>query len=191
MRTITQHNSDSTTVGWEVSAQLQAARISPLHDRGRQPRSGIPAPPGDHTQSRPHQLTEANLAALWRNYAALGYLRLIYTNTVAVLKPDLISRAMSGIQHTPAVFLTATEATARDRLHAREADTQLDAYLTRRATMARHVETTAPPSVCHRLVSPPIVGHESQSPAGVLRLKFEPYDFLRTSMPVRSFSTTW
>jgi hypothetical protein len=55
----------------------------------------------------------------------------------------LISRAMSGIQHITDVFLTATEATARDRLHARGAGTQLDAYLTRSATMARHVETTA------------------------------------------------
>ncbi|GAA3106781.1 hypothetical protein [Nonomuraea salmonea] len=48
-----------------------------------------PAPDGD-----PHRtaMTEANLAAVWANYAALGYRRLIYTNTVSVLEADLITR---------------------------------------------------------------------------------------------------
>jgi hypothetical protein len=46
-----------------------------------------------------------------------------------------------------AVLLTASDATIRDRLSAREIGTQLDAHLARSATMARHLETTAPPSV--------------------------------------------
>ncbi len=35
-----------------------------------------PPPPGDSARTK---LIEDNLAALWRNYAALGYQRLTYT----------------------------------------------------------------------------------------------------------------
>jgi hypothetical protein len=133
-----------TTVGWEVSVQLQAAHIAHCLVEGDNLDQAFPAPPGDPSRS---QLTEANLAALWRNYAALGYRRLIYTNTVSVLEPDLITRAMGGTPRITSVLLTADDATARHRLGAREIGSQLDAHLTRSAAMARHLETTAPSGV--------------------------------------------
>jgi hypothetical protein len=92
-------------------------------------------------------MTEANLAALWRNYAAVGFRRLIYTNTVSVLEPDLIARAMGGAPRIIGVLLTADDVTARLRLGGREIGSQLDAHVSRSATMARHLEDAAPSSV--------------------------------------------
>jgi hypothetical protein len=92
-------------------------------------------------------MTEANLAALWSNYVALGYRRLIYTNTVSVLEPDLIARAMGGAPRIIGVLLTADDATARQRLGGREIGSQLDAHVSRSTTMSRHLEDAAPPSV--------------------------------------------
>ncbi|WP_327588028.1 hypothetical protein OHA25_14245 [Nonomuraea sp. NBC_00507] len=130
-----------STVGWEISAQLQAAHIAHCLIEGDNLDQAFPAPPGD-----PHRthMTEANLAALWRNYAALGYRRLIYTNTVSVLESDLIARAMGGTTRITSILLTADDATARHRLGAREIGSQLDAHLTRSARMARHLESNAP-----------------------------------------------
>lgn len=92
-------------------------------------------------------MTEANLAALWGNYAALGYRRLIYANTVSVLEPDLIARAMGGAPRIIGVLLTADDATAGHRLGGREIGSQLDAHVSRSTRMARRLEAAAPPSV--------------------------------------------
>ncbi|MFI6967279.1 hypothetical protein [Streptomyces sp. NPDC050255] len=127
-----------TTVGWEISAQLQALRIAHCLIEGDNLDQAFPART---------KMTEANLAALWRNYAALGYRRLIYTNTVSVLEPDLIARAMGGTPRITAVLLTADDATARQRLGTREIGSQLDAHVTRSTAMAQHLEATAPPWV--------------------------------------------
>lgn len=131
-----------TTVGWEVSAQLQAAGVSHCLVEGDNLDQAFPAPPDDPARTK---LTEANLAALWGNYAALGYRRLIYTNTVSILEPDLIARAMGGTPRIIGVLLTAEDDTARDRLGAREIGGQLDAHLRRGTAMAVHLESAAPP----------------------------------------------
>ncbi|MEV6423618.1 hypothetical protein [Streptomyces sp. NPDC051662] len=136
-----------TTAGWEVSAQLQAAQIAHALVEGDNLDQIFPAPPEDPSRSR---ITEANLAALWRNYSTLGCRRLIYTNTVSVLEPDLIARAIGGTPRIIAVLLTANDATAQQRLSGREIGSQLDAHLTRGARMASHLETTAPAWV-HRI----------------------------------------
>ncbi|MFJ7194016.1 MULTISPECIES: hypothetical protein [unclassified Streptomyces] len=136
-----------TTAGWEVSAQLQAARIAHALVEGDNLDQIFPAPPKDPSRSR---ITEANLAAMWHNYSALGCRRMIYTNTVSVLEPDLIARAMGGTPRIIAVLLTANDATAQQRLSGREIGSQLDAHLTRSAKMAVHLETTAPAWV-HRI----------------------------------------
>ncbi|MFF8973604.1 AAA family ATPase [Streptomyces sp. NPDC014995] len=133
-----------TTVGWEISAQLQALRIAHCLVEGDNLDQAFPAPADDPARTK---MTEANLAALWRNYAALGYRRLIYTNTVSVLEPDLIARAMGGTPRITAVLLTADETTAQQRLGTREIGSQLDAHVTRSTAMAQHLEATAPPWV--------------------------------------------
>ncbi|MCS7484499.1 hypothetical protein ACFFQW_40215 [Umezawaea endophytica] len=130
-----------TTVGWEVSVQLQAAHVPHCLIEGDNLDHAHPAPIGDPARTK---LTEANLAALWGNYASLGYRRLIYTNTVSVLEPDLIARAMGGSPRITAVVLTAEDATAQHRLHAREIGSQLDAHVTRGAAMAQRLEAAAP-----------------------------------------------
>ncbi|MEE4494955.1 AAA family ATPase [Streptomyces sp. BE230] len=130
-----------TTVGWEISAQLQALRIAHCLIEGDNLDQAFPAPADDPARTK---MTEANLAALWRNYAALGYRRLIYTNTVSVLEPDLIARAMGSAPRITAVLLTADDATARQRLDTREIGSQLGAHITRSTAMAQHLEATAP-----------------------------------------------
>ena len=136
-----------TTAGWEVSAQLQAAQIAHALVEGDNLDQIFPAPPGDPTRT---QITEANLAALWRNYAALGCRRLIYTNTVSVLESDLIARAMSGTPRITAVLLTAEDTTARLRLGSREIGSQLDVHVTRSAKKASYLDSAAPAWV-HRI----------------------------------------
>lgn len=130
-----------TTVGAEVSAQLRHADVAHCLVEGDNLDQAFPAPPDDPARTK---LTEANLAALWRNYAALGYRRLIYTNTVSVLEPDLIARAMGGTPRLVSVLLTAEDATARHRLGTREIGSQLDAHVRRGAAMAVHLETATP-----------------------------------------------
>lgn len=133
-----------TTVGAEISAQLQIAGIAHCLIEGDNLDQAFPAPPDDPSRTK---LTEANLAALWRNYASRGYRRLIYTNTVSVLEPDLIARAMGGAPRIVSVLLTAQDATARHRLGAREIGSQLDAHVRRGADMAVRLETAASPDV--------------------------------------------
>jgi hypothetical protein len=130
-----------TAVGWEISAQLRTAGVAHCLIEGDNLDHAHPAPPGDPARTK---LTEANLAALWGNYAALGYRRLIYTNTVSILEPDLIARAMGGTPRIIPVLLTAEDATARHRLAAREIGSQLDAHLHRSAVMAAQLDIAAP-----------------------------------------------
>jgi hypothetical protein len=136
-----------TTAGYEVSAQLQAAQIGHAHVDGDNLDQVFPAPPLDPTRAG---ITEANLAAMWRNYTDLGCHRLIYTNTVSVLEPDLITRAMGGSPRVIAVLLTADDATAGQRLGGREIGSQLDAHVIRSAKMAVYLEAKAPAWV-HRI----------------------------------------
>lgn len=74
-------------------------------------------------------LAERNLAAIWQNYRALGYRRLIYTNTVSVLQGAELARAMNDDPVLRAVLLTATDDTARARLRGREIGAGLEAHV--------------------------------------------------------------
>jgi hypothetical protein len=139
-----------STVAWEVSAQLQDCaqlRDGPVAHcliEGDFLDQAYPPPEGDPTRRK---LTEDNLTALWRNFAALGYWRLIYTNTVSILESDLIVRAMGGNPRITAVLLTSTDETAGVRLSAREIGSQLDAHVHRSSAMARQLDKAAPSSV--------------------------------------------
>ncbi|NYI06923.1 AAA family ATPase [Allostreptomyces psammosilenae] len=133
-----------STVGWEVSALLRAASVAHCLLEGDLLDQIHPAPADDPHRSK---ITEDNLTAVWRNFAARGHHRLVYTNTVSVLEPDMFVRALGGAPRIVGVLLTAGDDTARRRLEAREIGSQLDAHLVRSARMARHLDAVAPPWV--------------------------------------------
>lgn len=130
-----------------MSAQLRVAGVGHALVEGDNLDQIHPAPVGDPDRSG---ITEANLAAMWGNYAALGCRRLIYTNTVSVLEPDLIDRAVGGGARIVSVLLTASDETARRRLGRREVGSQLEAHVLRSGRMAAYLEAEAPAGV-HRI----------------------------------------
>jgi MinD superfamily P-loop ATPase len=58
-----------TTVGYAVSARLRQMAVAHCHVEGDNLDAAYPKPRDDPQGTR---LTEANLSALWHNYAALG-----------------------------------------------------------------------------------------------------------------------
>ncbi|HTJ69535.1 MAG TPA: hypothetical protein VL551_18500 [Actinospica sp.] len=133
-----------TTAGWEISVQLRAAGVGHALIEGDNLDQIHPAPASDPDRAG---ITEANLAAMWRNYAALGCRRVIYTNTLSVLEPELITRALGGDVRIISVMLTAEDATARERLGMREIGSQLDDHVRRSAGAARYLAENASASV--------------------------------------------
>lgn len=108
-----------TTVGWEVSALLRSEAVAHAIIDGDFMGQVHPAPEGD-----PHraEITESNLTAVWANFVQRGYRRLIYTNTVSVLPEatGMFERAMGAGVGILRVLLTASDATARERLVGRD-----------------------------------------------------------------------
>src|SRR4051794_24143507 len=84
-------------------------------------------------------LADRNLAAMWRNYRAVGYSRLIFTNTVSVLQLPELSAALGGDVHAFAVLLTATDETVADRLSLREIGSALQQHIDRSKASAAHL----------------------------------------------------
>ncbi len=130
-----------TSTAYEVSARLQTLGIAHCHVEGDNLDAAYPKADDDPAGTR---LTEANLAALWANYAAVGHHRLIYVNTVSVLEPDLITRAVGGQAQVTGVLLTATDVTTRARLGVREIGSRLETHLERSRSMAVLLEQRAP-----------------------------------------------
>jgi adenylylsulfate kinase-like enzyme len=128
-----------TSVGFEIHAKLSAAGVSHCLVDGDILDMAYPPPWED-------KLAERNLAAIWRNYRALGYHRLIYTNTVSVLTDviEQLTTAMGDKPKVAAVLLTCTDTTARERLGQREIGSALDQHLTSSMGMADVLETGAP-----------------------------------------------
>lgn len=128
-----------TSVAAEASELLQAAGVAHCLIDGDNLDAAYPKAPED-----PHgtALTEANLRALWTNYAAIGHSRVIYVNTVSVLEVAMVLRAVGG-RTARGVLLTATEATAASRLTGREIGSALERHLQRSAVMAAHLESEA------------------------------------------------
>ena len=136
-----------TSVGFEMHAQLTAADVAHCVIEGDFLDLAHPPP-------WKHQLAERNLAAMWNNYRALGYSRLIYTNTVSVLPnvmDDLLA-AMGGDLDAVAVLLTCTEATTRERLGQREKGSELERHLQSSTQMAASLAANIPTTV-HRVTT--------------------------------------
>ncbi|NUK14002.1 hypothetical protein [Streptomyces lunaelactis] len=135
-----------TTVGWEVSAQLRAADIAHVVVEGDCLGQVHPAPEGDPRRSA---IVERNLAAMWTNYAELGYRRLIYTNPLSVLSDAvcMFERVMGPDVRLVRVLLTATDATAGERLAGRELGSELEKEIESSAYKARLLDEQAPADI--------------------------------------------
>ncbi|UYG17506.1 AAA family ATPase [Brachybacterium huguangmaarense] len=90
-------------------------------------------------------LAERNLAAMWANYRAIGYSRLIFTNTVSVLEIPTLAVTLGTDLRPFGVLLTASDETAAQRLGQREIGSALDEHIERsRQAVARlDAESTA------------------------------------------------
>ncbi|MEU4147152.1 hypothetical protein [Streptomyces parvulus] len=132
-----------TTVGWEVSVLLRSAAVAHAIIDGDFMGQVHPAPEGD-----PHraEITESNLTAVWANFARRGYRRLIYTNTLSVLPEaaGMFARAMGGGVCVTRVLLTASDATAHERLVGRERGSELEQELAASIRKARLLDQRAP-----------------------------------------------
>lgn len=134
-----------SSVGNEIHAQLSAAGVRHCLIDGDFLDMAHPSP-------WEHGLAERNLAAIWANYRALAYRRMIYTNTAAVLE-DVMGRLTAAMGDDPkvtAVLLTCTDETAHRRLSQREIGSALVRHLERSAEMAHALRSGAPPWV-HRI----------------------------------------
>jgi len=128
-----------STIGYEMHAQLSAAGVRHCLIDGDNLDMAYP-PPWQHS------LAEQNLTAMWANYRALGYRRMIYTNTASVLEKVIsqLTAAMGDDPQVTAVLLTCADATAHHRLSQREIGTALDQHIERSALMARTLDERAP-----------------------------------------------
>lgn len=136
-----------SSVGYEIHGQLSAARIRHCLIEGDTLDLAWPAP-------HEHGLAAQNLAAIWANYRALGYRRMIYTNTASVSGKVLseLTTAMGDHPQVTAVLLTCGDATARQRLSRREIGSELDQHIERSDLMARRLDNRAPAWV-HRVTT--------------------------------------
>lgn len=126
-----------SSVAFEMHERLFAAQVE---------HSVIEGDNLDLAYPRPwkHKLAERNLAAMWGNYRALGYRRLIYTNTVSVLETEGLAAAMGDDPIVKAVLLRASDDTAAVRLEQRESATTLELYLNRSRERAAELEQKTP-----------------------------------------------
>ena len=99
-----------------------------------------------------HKLAGRNLAAMWGNYRALGYRRLIYTNTVCLL-PDVIEQLTDAMGDDPKIvdiLLMCPDASARKRLCQRETGSTFDQHPESSVKTADLLQSNAPGWV-HRI----------------------------------------
>lgn len=134
-----------TSVGFEMHAQLSAAHVPHCLIDGDFLDMAHPAP-------WQHNLAERNLAAIWANYRALGYRRMIYTNTASVLPEEMarLTAAIGGNPNVTAVLLTCSDSTARQRLTRREIGSALDRHLVSSSDMSTRLQSSVETST-HRI----------------------------------------
>ena len=136
-----------TTVAYAVSSRLAELAVAHCHVEGDNLDAAYPKPADDPQGSG---LTEANLAALWHNYRVRGYHRLIYVNTVSIIEPDLIIRAVGGSASVVSVLLTGADSIIEQRLKGREHGAALDVHLERSRRATKVLEDRSPAST-HRV----------------------------------------
>lgn len=132
--------SGKSAVAFELSARWARAGLAHCLVDGDNLSAAYPKPARDPQGTG---LTEANLRAVWATYAAAGYRRLVYVNTVSVLERELVVRALGGRARVTGALLTASARTIHDRLGAREIGTELRAHLDRSAAAAEMLDRAA------------------------------------------------
>jgi hypothetical protein len=130
-----------TTVAAEVHAQLVRRDVAHCVVEGDALDLAHPTP-----WQQGLDLAERNLAAVWRNYSAAGYRRLVLTGTAAVQADvaDSLVRSMGDDPLVTGVLLTAEDGAALERLRRREVGSDLDAHVQRSAEAAQRLEALAP-----------------------------------------------
>jgi hypothetical protein len=134
-----------SSVGYEIHENLSAVGVRHCLIEGDNLDLAYP-PPWEHG------LAARNLAAMWGNYRALGYWRLVYTNTVSVRFVDELTAAMGDEPRVTAVLLTASDTTARQRLARREIGSALHRHAARSDIAARELDEFSP-SWVHRVAT--------------------------------------
>ncbi len=133
-----------STVAAEIHRQLAERGVHHAWIEGDNLDMAFPVP-----WKQDHKLAEANLAAMWSNYRALGYTRLIYVNTASVL-PDVIVSLTTAVGDDPivhGVLLTSSDAVAEQRLVEREVGGGLDCAVGRSRKAALELEASTAPEV--------------------------------------------
>lgn len=91
-------------------------------------------------------LAEHNLTSMWAAYRALGYHRLLFTNTVSIAQVEALSAALAaagGEVRAHTVLLTSTDAAAAERLARREWGTSVDEHIARSRRAAAELDAHA------------------------------------------------
>ena len=126
-----------TSAAFELHEQLSIRQIKHCVIEGDNLDLAYPAP-----WQQGHKLAEQNLRAMWANYRALGYRRVIYTSTVSVLETAGLSAAMGDDPTVKAALLQASDDTVLRRLKQRESAATLQSHLEksrlRAAELGRH-----------------------------------------------------
>ena len=126
-----------SSVAFELHAQLAALNVKHCVIEGDSLDLAFPHP-------WEHHLAERNLTAIWANYRALGYRRMIYTNTVSVRFTRELAAAMGDEPKITAVLLTATDETSSARLRGRSQGSDLQGHLDRSNAAARELQLLVP-----------------------------------------------
>lgn len=134
-----------SAVAFELHAQFSKQEVKHCVIEGDTLDLAYPAP-------WEHHLAERNLSAIWENYRALGYRRMIYTNTVSVRFTEQLAAAMGDKPKVTAVLLTSSDETAQARLSGRIQGDDLLEHIDRSNIRARELESLTPNWV-HRITT--------------------------------------
>ncbi len=140
-----------STLSWEVSALLSAADLPHATVETDELDRIFPLPTSDQLDRlRPSMtdISEANLAGIWQNYAALGCEHLIMTGVMTSLDDarSWIIRAIPAATFT-VVRLRAENDTLLDRLRQRETSSGLESQIERTMQQAEQMSREQQPDI--------------------------------------------
>lgn len=144
-----------TTVAAEIHRQLSEQGVHHAWIEGDNLDMAFPVP-----WEKGYTLAEDNLAAMWSNYKARGYRRLIYVNTACVVAPVIqeLTTAMGDHPTVTGVLLTSNDEVAEQRLAQREIGGGLDYAVRRSREAALGLEAEAPAEVARVCTDGQLVG---------------------------------